>query len=246
MADRERSNSRDNAEESDAGTWAFLAGLKPNLDDVQRSGNHSATVLAPLSTSSRPSNHTGSVCYEDHDPLPENSRVSDIPTSGSDAGSFGDLFSSSSDEAGPVGQMERGFVQDQPNQSDESESSSGTEGDLSEDIQEDPSLFDYMNPIGEPPTRQEMLSFALHDITLKHKIAREAARDTSELFAAVVSETEKPLDYRTVKKRVEQRTGVKEVIYECCPHSHMSYAMYPDLNSCTHCNHPRWKDQNAL
>ncbi|KAI5836758.1 hypothetical protein DFP73DRAFT_488317 [Morchella snyderi] len=86
-----------------------------------------------------------------------------------------------------------------------------------------------------------MLSFGFNDITLKHKIPREAVRDTAELFSSVLPADQKLLDYRTARKRIQTRTGIKEVIYDCCPQSHMSFAMYPDLDQCITCQHPRWK-----
>ncbi|KAI5810373.1 hypothetical protein BZA77DRAFT_221843, partial [Pyronema omphalodes] len=40
-------------------------------------------------------------------------------------------------------------------------------------------------------------------------------------------------------------TGIKEILYDCCPNSHMSYAMYPELERCTHCDHPRWREPSS-
>lgn len=171
--------------------------------------------------------------------------------------------SSSSTASALVGQMKRGFVSINIH-SEHGESSTSPIDDNEEDFSdealngtyEDDMLlhtatldddestmdFNYRNPHGEPPTRQETISFALDDIIQKHKIAREAASDIRELFGGIY--TEGLLDYRTTRRRIEQKTGVKEIQYDCCPHSHMSYAMYPDLVSCTHCSHPRWKEQN--
>ncbi|KAH8152180.1 uncharacterized protein LAJ45_03606 [Morchella importuna] len=157
-----------------------------------------------------------------------------------------------SDTSGPIGQMNRGIADysDEPaGDLDEfsSDSDSGEELGTQEDVdlsvisEHDEEFFDFQDPISRLPTKQEMLSFSIHDIALKHKIAREAARDTSELFSAVLPPEEKPLDYRTVRARIQKMTGIKEVLYDCCPLSHMSYAMYPDLDRCLTCEHPRWK-----
>jgi hypothetical protein len=133
-----------------------------------------------------------------------------------------------SDTSGPIGQMNRGIADysDEPaGDLDEfsSDSDSGEElgtqenVDLSVISEHDEEFFDFQDPISRLPTKQEMLSFSIHDIALKHKIAREAARDTSELFSAVLPPEEKPLDYRTVRARIQKMTGIKEVLYDCCP-----------------------------
>lgn len=169
-----------------------------------------------------------------------------------------------------VGQMHRGFVRtnhslnsdsiasydsflsDESIPSDISSTADDDSEDEVDDSEDDVELtvgngeqmaqsgFDYRNPLGEQLTKQEMLSFALHDISLKHKIAREASRDSSDLVAAVVPRSERPFDYRTARKRIEQRTGVKDIQYDCCSESHMSYASYPDMDNCMYCQRPRW------
>lgn len=87
-----------------------------------------------------------------------------------------------------------------------------------------------------------MLSYALHDINLKHGVVREAAGDIRDLFGSVLLESF--LDYRTARKRIERNTGIKEIQYGCCPDSHKSYPMYPDLEERLHSQHPPWKKQN--
>lgn len=156
-----------------------------------------------------------------------------------------DTSSSSSEKSGPVGQIQRGYAGPVDVEAGEwGSNDDGSSGDdMLEGIQEsDVSDFDYKHPFGEPPTKPEMLSYALQDINLKHHIAREAAGDIRDLFGSVLPQ--KLLDYRTARKRIEKKTGIKEIQYDCCPHSHMSYSMYPDLEECLHCRHPRWKPPN--
>ncbi|KAI5850569.1 hypothetical protein DFP73DRAFT_524296 [Morchella snyderi] len=172
----------------------------------------------------------------------------------------GDSESSSkeSDITGPVGQMNRGLVDVQVVEA--GNSTADSEEDLDKvdlrnadayddtdmgsmydnDLDSDSSEFDFKNPRASHPTKSEMLSYALYDIHLTHQVPRDAATHTKNLINSI-SGGVKVMDYRTVKRRIEKKTGIKEIIYDCCPQSHMSYAMYPDLDSCLHCQHPRWK-----
>lgn len=83
---------------------------------------------------------------------------SDIISDGrSDAGGF-ESPSSGTDESGLVRETGPGFLLDQPGKPEESSAglNSGTDLDLLPDttniFEGDPLLFDYMNPIGEPPS----------------------------------------------------------------------------------------------
>ncbi|KAH8152606.1 uncharacterized protein LAJ45_03447 [Morchella importuna] len=200
--------------------------------------------------------------------LPHN-EIGDLPpvgdilfTASSDseveAPDLGDLLAESSssydsDEEPALGQMRQGFIESSGSPLEEFEPvEESSDEELGPDVQEpeadadspEPELgFDYRNPTGDPLTKQDMLSIALDDITLKHKISREASNDTRELFSSII--TDKMMDYRTIRKQIEKRTGIKEILYDCCPHSHMSYAMYPELERCTHCDHPRWMEPSS-
>jgi hypothetical protein len=180
-------------------------------------------------------------CYSSHSSDPALAESEDSDTASTD-----------SRASGPIGQMNQGFVdvlrEDEQEVEDDSDEYDDDDDDDISVAESDtdgennyPSGFDYKNPIGATFSRREMLSFGFSDITLKHKIPREAARDTAELFGSVLPADQKLLDYRTARKRIQIRTGIKEIIYDCCPQSHMSFAMYPDLDQCITCQHPRWK-----
>jgi hypothetical protein len=62
----------------------------------------------------------------------------------------------------------------------------------------------------------------------------------------VLGPENKPHDERTVIKHIQQRTEVKEVKYDCCSRSCMSYSMYPDDTECRICHHPGWKTITTL
>lgn len=156
-----------------------------------------------------------------------------------------DNCSVDSHESGPVGQMTQGFVDLEEDQLDaDFEGALEVLSDgLQEDLEIEPQVdgFDYKNPVGEPFSRQELLSFAFNDIALKFKFARQGSSETMELFGYVLPKEIKPLDYRTARKRIMARTGINEVLYDCCPESHMSFALYPELDACIECGHQRWK-----
>jgi hypothetical protein len=89
--------------------------------------------------------------------------------------------------------------------------------------------------------RSELVSLILHDMAVQYKAPRAYLQDQCRLFSTVGV---KILDYRTVRKRVCNMTGLREVLYDRCPASCMSYAMYPDLDTCLNsdCQQSRWKD----
>jgi hypothetical protein len=90
------------------------------------------------------------------------------------------------------------------------------------------STFDYRNPFGDPLTAKEILSMSMHGIHRQFKTQRRCANKIRDVMGRMLGVENKPHDERTVNKRIQQRTGVKEIMYDCCPNSHMSYAMYPD------------------
>jgi hypothetical protein len=89
--------------------------------------------------------------------------------------------------------------------------------------------------------RSEIVSLVLHDMAVKYKASRSYVEDQRRLLAALGT---KVLDYRAARRRVCNMTGVREVRYDCCPNGCMSYAMFPQLDTCLEpdCKHPRWKD----
>jgi hypothetical protein len=90
-------------------------------------------------------------------------------------------------------------------------------------------------------SRSELVSLILHDMAVKYRASRSYVQDQRRLHAALGT---KVLDPRAVRRRVCNMTGLREVRYDCCPKSCMSYAMYPELERCLEpdCQHPRWKD----
>jgi hypothetical protein len=102
-------------------------------------------------------------------------------------------------------------------------------------------LFDYREPVGDPLTAKETLSLAMHGIHRKFKTQRRCVDQIGDVMGRLLGSQNKPHDERTVVKRIEHRTGVKEIKYDCCPRSCMSYSMYPDDTECRVCHHPRWK-----
>jgi hypothetical protein len=96
-------------------------------------------------------------------------------------------------------------------------------------------------------TRAEVISLAVHDMAIKFKGQREYVAAQRKSLEAT-GPANKPLDYRTVRARVSNMTGLTEQRFDCCVKGCMSYAMYPDLDCCrdSDCNHPRWKpDKNG-
>ncbi|KAI5778952.1 hypothetical protein EDC01DRAFT_594950, partial [Geopyxis carbonaria] len=51
---------------------------------------------------------------------------------------------------------------------------------------------------------------------------------------------------RTVSKNIAKRTAIETHRYDCCINSCMSYAMHPDLDICTECKEPRYKEPANL
>lgn len=154
-----------------------------------------------------------------------------------------------SDDSGPTGHMKTDLLHSIRTSEPEDDSTDDkTDDNMLVDVASfsDGGLadFNYQDPKGGPSTKFEMLSNTLHDITLKHNIVRVDAGDVRDLFSN--ASLEKLLDHRTVRKKIKRRTGIKEILYDCCPHSQMSYAMYSDLDNCTHCSHPRWKESDSL
>jgi len=88
---------------------------------------------------------------------------------------------------------------------------------------------------------QEIISLALHDMAVKCKGQRNYVDAQRELHATTGNKLQ---DYRTVRKRVTNITGLNEVRYDCCPNGCMSYSITDRMShSPTNtCKHSRWKD----
>lgn len=144
-----------------------------------------------------------------------------------------------------VGQMKRGFVNPLGSDGEELGSSinhtSDYESDqLTSDEASDLGSFDFEN-MRKGMSKQAIASVAIHDLKLTHKLSRAACRDITDLIETLTDD--KCWDYRTTKKWIEKRTGVKAISYDCCKGSCMSYAMYPEKVKCDHCSSPRWKER---
>lgn len=140
-----------------------------------------------------------------------------------------------------VGQMRRGFADpvDQFAFWDSSEGSSTAIFGAQDTSSDDTDAFMYGNP-KTSLTDAEILSVAIHDLKLSHRLSREATTDITTLLESFTDTT--CWDYRTTRKWIENQTGVKAVSYDCCRKSCMSYAMYPDKEECDYCQLPRWKE----
>lgn len=143
-----------------------------------------------------------------------------------------------------VGQMKRGFVAVHSDTSDTQSSGETDSGETSEESEDE--LFDY--GFRSKMAREEVLSVAIHDLKLTHRLSRAAATDATTLirsFADVDDHEAACCDYRTTNKWIERKTGVKTVRYDCCRNSCMSFAMYPEKEACDYCELPRWKGENT-
>lgn len=90
-------------------------------------------------------------------------------------------------------------------------------------------------------TNEEIISVAIHDLKLSHRLSRAASTDVTALLECFTDEVH-CWDYRTTQRWIEEQTGVKPVSYDCCRKSCMSFAMYPDMGECDYCTLPRWKE----
>jgi hypothetical protein len=161
-----------------------------------------------------------------------------------------------------VGAMRRGYEEEEEGEEEEGQEED-EEDEGEEDEQEDeehgiqdgehqlsyadqsPS-FDYRQLVGDPLTAKEILSLSMHGIYRKYKTQRRCIDEIGDVMGRVLGSENKPHVERTVNRHIEQRTGVKGVKYDCCPESHMSYAMYPEDTECRVCHHPRWKTTTNL
>jgi hypothetical protein len=165
-----------------------------------------------------------------------------------------------------VGAMHRGY-EDEENEEEESDEEeewpgncesgeqteaedqivgSATVADPSQRFQSEQSTFDYRDPFGDPLTAKEILSMSMHGIHRQFKTQRRCVNKIRDVMGRMLGVENKPHDDRTVNKHIKQRTGVNEIMYDCCPKSHMSYAMYPEDTECQVCQHPRWKTTTNL
>ncbi|KAA8895665.1 hypothetical protein FN846DRAFT_893949 [Sphaerosporella brunnea] len=102
-------------------------------------------------------------------------------------------------------------------------------------------IFDYRDPFGDALTTKDVLSMSMYGIHREFKTQRRCVNKIHDVMGRMLDAENKPHDERTVNKRIKQRTGVNEIMYDCCPRSHMSYAMYLEDTECRVCQHPRWK-----
>jgi hypothetical protein len=88
---------------------------------------------------------------------------------------------------------------------------------------------------------QDIVSLALHDMAVKYKGQRDYVNAQRKLHTAVTGK--KLQDYRTVRKKVTNMTGLREIRYDCCSNGCMSYSMYDQsVSECLICHSARWKD----
>jgi hypothetical protein len=86
-------------------------------------------------------------------------------------------------------------------------------------------------------TFSEIVSLVLHDLAVKYSGQREYVAAQRQLHAITGNPVQ---DYRTARKHVTSITGISAVLYDCCPQSCMSFAMYgSDCTEFLECKHPR-------
>jgi hypothetical protein len=158
-----------------------------------------------------------------------------------------------SDSTDIVGDMSRGMIRppdpvgdQQGDEDDEQDVEPEEEVTITRDLSAEPDVSQVAEVRGHDPrpfalSRSEVVSLVVHDMAVKYKAPRSYVQDQRRLHAALGTTI---LDYRTVRRRVCNMTAIKDVRYDCCPKSCMSYAMFPDLDTCLEpdCQHPRWKD----
>jgi hypothetical protein len=118
--------------------------------------------------------------------------------------------------------------------------------------------FDYRNPSSEPLTGREMVSMVLQDISQTYLIPREAAGEIRRLITwatslnttSTASEDSqitppgknefKPMDPRTLLKRMTLRTGLDQAMYDCCRNSCMAFTLNTTAEVCSYCGEARY------
>ena len=91
---------------------------------------------------------------------------------------------------------------------------------------------------------QDIVSLALHDMAVKYKRQHDYVNVQQKLHTAVTGK--KLQDYRTVRKKVTNMTGLREIRYDCCSNGCMSYSMYDQsVSECLICYSAQWKDPDT-
>jgi hypothetical protein len=160
-----------------------------------------------------------------------------------------------SDGTDIVGDMSRGMIRppdflndEQSDQEDEQDVEPDSDQvHITQDLNGEPEVSQARARVPEQDhrpfalSRSQVVSLVVHDMAVKYKASRSYVQDQRRLHAALGTTI---LDYRTVRRRVCNMTAIEDVRYDCCPNSCMSYAMFPDLDTCLEpeCQHPRWKD----
>lgn len=148
-----------------------------------------------------------------------------------------------------VGQMRRGFVDlveknlgasSDYSTSDHESGSAKTRMTTSEEDPDDKESFPYGEKKSEM-TGEEILAVSMHHLKLTHNLTRAACADFTDLLTGFTN-NKACWDYRTTRKWIEKQTGVKAISYDCCLKSCMSFAMYPDKDSCDYCHLSRWRE----
>lgn len=143
-----------------------------------------------------------------------------------------------------IGQMQRGFadmVDGAIRESGSSSSSDTAANKTSSDELETAGSFSYGDKmLRSQLTKEEIISVAIHDLKLSHKLTRASSTDIASLLKNC-SDSASCWDYRTTKKWIGEQTGVKSISYDCCRNSCMAFAMYPNKEECDYCQLPRWK-----
>ncbi|KAI5776687.1 hypothetical protein EDC01DRAFT_636530 [Geopyxis carbonaria] len=145
-----------------------------------------------------------------------------------------------------TGQMSQGFASEAEYEADDILDKDLEINRLREELQEETTEsssdgappFNYRNPAPPDLSKKEVLSFSLHNSYTRFQTQRRCYQDIHEILGALY---EQPLDERTTEARIQRYTGIQGVRYDCCIQSCMSFAMYPDMQECKYCQHPRFK-----
>lgn len=142
-----------------------------------------------------------------------------------------------------VGQMRRGFVDlveknlsssGGDSTSNHEFGSAGAEMTTSEEDPDDRESFPYGEKRSEM-TGEEILAVSMHHLKLTHNLTRALCADFADLLTGFTNNMA-CCDYRTTRKWIEKQSGVKAISYDCCSKSCMSFAMYPNKDSCHYCH----------
>lgn len=88
---------------------------------------------------------------------------------------------------------------------------------------------------------RDLLDFAIYNIRVTYNIARKAMGSVERLLDLNGMTAR---DYRTTERRLERRTRIVTVDYDCCINSCYCFPKLSGLDKCPTCKEPRWIDNS--